>query len=384
MIDPKKKLLYVVNVPAFFISHRLPIAIAAKKEGWNVQLITGQEASVEMGTYSEYVLADAGVAHILTAFQSIGLNPLREVFGLLQVIFSVEKNKPHIIHSASPKGNIYGGIAARLCRVPKLVVAVSGMGFLFTGQAGLAKRGIQSLYLALLSWIFKHSSCTVIVQNKDDWNNFLDKKLLKESQLVLIPGSGIDLQSYSDITPEMAEKIVVLPARMLRDKGVFEFVSAARILKEQGCTWRFALVGAADYKNPSAINVSQINAWVTEGVVEYWGYQQDMVAVLKQAGIVCLPSYREGMPKVLLEAAAAGRAIVTTDVPGCRDAICPNRSGLLVKKENSADLADALATLMQDNDKRVEFGLYGREFAVENFDINSVVSKTLSIYTDYK
>ena len=380
MNNLSKRLAFIINVPAFFLSHRLPIAVAAKRAGWQVELITGKSSSAKMEADSAHSLVQAGISHYSAPFKSTGTNPFSEAFGLLHVLKQVKKIQPDVIHTASPKGNLYGGIAARICGVPKLVISVSGQGYLFTGNAGLLKRGIGFFYNALIKWVYKHPDCTVIVQNKDDFAALLDAGMVKQEQMVLIPGSGVDLALYADMQAEQAHNIVLLPARMLRDKGVLEFVCAARKLKPAYPDWRFVLAGAADYANPSAISVEQIKAWVGEGIVEWWDYQADMPSVYRKAAIVCLPSYREGMPKCLLEAAAAGKPIVTTDVIGCREAIVPGETGLLVPVLDVVALAAALAELINNPEQRKIFGNNARVLAVQKFSIEAVVNRVLKIY----
>ncbi len=322
-----------------------------------------------------------GISHFQAPFKATSTNPLTEAFGLLQVLRKVWKTKPDVIHTASPKGNLYGGLAARLCAVPKLVISVSGQGYLFTGNAGLLKRSIGFFYNALIKWVYQHPDCTVIVQNKDDYAALLGAKMVRQAQLVLIPGSGVDLSLYADMQVEQAEQIVLLPARMLRDKGVLEFVAAARELKQLHPDWRFVLAGAADYANPSAIAVEQLQTWVREGIVEWWDFQSDMLSVYRKAAIVCLPSYREGMPKCLLEAAAAGKPVLTTDVIGCREAIVPGETGLLVPVQDATALADALAVLINNPQLRKTYGDNARILAVQKFSIEAVVDRVLKIYS---
>lgn len=380
MTTVSKKLAFIINVPAFFLSHRLPIAQAAMREGWQVHLITGQSSSATMETESARRLNAEGISHYQAPFKATGTNPVTEAFGLLQVLRQVWRTRPDVIHTASPKGNLYGGIAARICGVPKLVIAVSGQGYLFTGNAGLIKRSIGKLYNALIKWVYRHPDCTVIVQNQDDYSALMNAGMVRQAQLVLIPGSGVDLALYADMPPEHAEKIVLLPARVLRDKGVQEFVDAARELKPLFPQWRFVLAGAADYANPSAFSVEQINAWVKEGMVEWWDYRSDMPAVYRKSAIVCLPSYREGMPKCLLEAAAAGKPVVTTDVIGCREAILPGETGLLVPVKDPAALRDALQHLINHPDERNAFGLRARVLAEQRFSIDAVIARIFEIY----
>jgi glycosyltransferase involved in cell wall biosynthesis len=228
--------------------------------------------------------------------------------------------------------------------------------------------------------VYAHPDCTVIVQNHDDWNHLLQAKLLKPSQLLLIPGSGVDLAKYADIQASEAEAMVLLPARLLTDKGVPEFVQAARSLRSQGCGWRFVLAGEADAANPAAIAAEQVKNWVAEGVVEWWGHRHDMPAVFARAGIVCLPSHREGMPKALLEAAMAGKPVVTTDAVGCREAILPGESGLLVPVGDAGALAEAIRMLIDDAALRERFGARGRALAAARFTQQAVIDATFGIY----
>ena len=380
MLKKSKHLVFIINVPAFFLSHRLPIALAVKRAGWQVALITGKSSSAKMEVDSVRSLDSFDIPHYSAPFKATGTNPLTEAFGLLQVLRQVYKTKPDVIHTASPKGNLYGGIAARLCGVPKLVIAVSGQGYLFTGNAGIIKRSIGTLYNALIKWVYRHPDCTVIVQNQDDFAVLLNAGMIRKEQLVLIPGSGVNLALFEDMPPELTENIVLLPARMLRDKGVQEFVDAARELKQLHPDWRFVLAGAADYANPSAFSVEQINAWVAEGIVEWWDYQADMPSVYRKTAIVCLPSYREGMPKCLLEAAAAGKPVVTTDVIGCREAIIPDETGLLVPVKDAAALRDALARLMDNPAERAAFGARAKLLAEQKFSIDAVIERVFCIY----
>jgi glycosyltransferase involved in cell wall biosynthesis len=329
---------------------------------------------------SKVILKRNNIHHVQTFFRSSGINFLREAVGIFQVIKSVFQIQPDVVHTASPKGNLYGGIAARLCRTPRLIVSISGMGSLFIGVPSLPKRIARSVYRHVLRWILSHPNCSIVVQNPDDAKDLLYHKLVSDKQLVEVPGSGVDLAQYTDILPESSFPVVLFPARILRDKGVYEFVDAARLLKNRGYGWRFVLCGASDYENPSSIPQPQIEAWVDEDVIQFVGYADDMPQKYAECSIVCLPSYREGMPKALLEAAAAGRAVVTTDAPGCRHAIIPGVTGLLVPVGNAMALANSLEILMRDDELRLQMGIEGRKLAKSKFDVSSVADVTMNLY----
>jgi glycosyltransferase involved in cell wall biosynthesis len=289
-------------------------------------------------------------------------------------------NRPDVVHTSSPKGFAYGGVAARLLRVPVLVVSISGRGSLFTSEATFKIRVLRTLYLFVLRFVLGHSGAWAVVENEEDQQWIGTTIGVDSSRIVRTFGAGVELEPFAAVAPVTNQRTVVLPARLMRDKGVVEFATAARILRERGYDWTFALVGTADYENSTAVSARQLKAWQSEGVVEWWGYQAAMEDVYAKAAIVCLPSYGEGMPKVLLEAAAAGRPVVTTDVVGCREAIVEGQTGLLVPARNAESLADALAALIDDPEKRMRFGEAGRALAIEKFDVSRVVARICEIY----
>jgi glycosyltransferase involved in cell wall biosynthesis len=379
-----KRVAYVVNHAAFFVSHRLALAASARTAGFQVCLMTGQAGSQEMERDALLQLKASGVAHHRAVFSSSGTNPFIELVGLIQLVWFIFRFRPDIVHCASPKGVLYGGIAARICGVQGLLLAVSGMGYAYT--PGAEKRGLRSValraYEALAGYAFHHRNVTVIVQNQDDYDTIISKRLANPSSLRLIPGSGVDLSLFEGCDAANKSRVVLLPSRMLRDKGVEEFVAAARSVKAAAPEWRFVMAGAAGYDNPSAIGLAQLKSWHSEGCIEWLGHVRDMTPLLREAAIVCLPSYREGMPKALLEAAAAGCAVVTTDVTGCRDAIISGVTGDLVPARNSDLLADALLSLIKDESRRQAYGENGLKRARALFSINSVIDRTMIIYND--
>lgn len=375
-----KRLVFVVNSAAFFVSHRLPIGAAALDNGWQVSLVAGRGGSPTMEAEMDQVLGAAGIPCVPVRFGTSSLNPFSEFVGLCEVLRALRLLRPAVVHTASPKALIYGGIAARLLGVPRLVVAISGRGSLFTGSVGYRLQILRKVYLLLLKYVLGHPDIQAIVQNQDDYQWLADSGMIPLDRILLTAGSGVALNDYLDIDVARSDDVVILPARLLKDKGVYEFVEAACILRSKGCSWRFALVGAADYKNPSAVPLREIESWVEKGLVEWWGYRKDMGNVFASSGIVCLPSYREGMPKSLLEAAAAARPVVTTDVTGCREAILPNQTGILVRPRDAGSLAEGLSILIDDATLRRAYGLAGRALALRKFGIESVVDATLAVY----
>lgn len=375
-------LAFVVNTAAFFLSHRLPIALEAQRQGYRVALITGQAGSAVMETDTAATLAAHGIAHTQLGFTSAGTNPLRELPSLIAMVKALRRIKPDILHCTTPKGIMYGGLAARLAGVPNLVLAQSGMGYAFTstGNLSISRRLIRLVISRMATIAYGHPRVRVIVQNLEDRAALISAGLANESQITLIPGSGVDLSRYVEAPIEPRQREILFPARMLIDKGVIECIEAARSLKTLAPDWTFVMAGTADHANPTCIAPAKMKAWHDEAIINWLGYVADMPPLFARAAIVCLPSYREGMPKALLEAAAAGCAVVTTDTTGCREAIVDGVTGDLVPVQDSEALCRALLALINDPERRARYAAAGRQRAIERFGIDAVVGTTLGIY----
>ena len=379
----KLRIAYVINNASFLVSHRLPLVLAARNEGYEVILITGRASSATTEDIASKKLAEAKIKHRRTISRSAGINPIVEIVSLFQLIYHLLNFKPNIVHCASPKGVLYGGIASRLCKFQGLVLAISGMGYVTTNSTEqmLIRKIYRKIYMFLARFAFSHPNKRVIVQNKDDHALIRNLGLASESQFVVIPGSGVDLSLFGNYCINKKKKVVLLPARMIRDKGIKEFVIAAKEIKKYEPAWRFILAGAADYDSPTSISEFDLKRWQSEGIIEWMGHVDDMLPLFNEASIVCLPSYYgEGMPKALLEAAAASCAIVTTDTTGCRDAIEVNVTGDLVSPHDSDELAATILALIRDDVRREAYGTNGHERAVSLFSISSVIETTLGIY----
>lgn len=376
-------LAFVVNTAAFFASHRLPIAVAALERGYAVDLYTGIAASPAQEQAAVAELSRYPITHWRVKFTSAGLNPVSEGFGILELARRLRSRRPDVVHCVTPKGVLYGGIAARLAGVPAFVAAVSGQGYAFTdGERSASRTVAQWAYRIGSRFAFAHCNRRVIVQNTEDQRNIVESGLARADQTVLVPGSGVALPSFTSSKIEDKQPIVLMPARMLRDKGVLEFAEAARILRGRGYDWRFVLAGGADLENPSKVDEAVLQLWHRDATPEWLGHVNEMPPLYAAASIVCLPSFREGLPKSLLEGAAAGCAIVTTDVAGCREAILPGISGDLVKPRDAAALANAIEALICDPIRRERYGRAGRELALSRYGIDRVVAQTLAVYDE--
>ena len=369
-----RTLMFVVNVDWFFLSHRLPIALEAQRQGYQVHIATG--LTDKLDELQRHGL----VVHPLSLDRSsTGLgNAWRTMVELWKLFRAL---RPDIVHLVTIKPILLGGLIARLAGVPAVVAAVSGLGFVFMahGAKAVVRRWlVGGLYRVALG----HRNLKVIFQNADDLRSLAKVAHLPAAKVAMIRGSGVDLARYAHVPLPGGVPVVLLAARLLADKGVLEFVQAARLLKQRGCNARFVLVGTVDSANPTSFTDAEVSAWVHDGVVEWWGHRADMPQVLAAAHLVVLPSYREGLPKVLIEAAACGRAVVTTDVPGCRDAIDPGVTGVLVPVRDAVALADAMDSLVNDPVRCQVMGDAGRALAETAFDIRQVVAAHLYIYQE--
>ncbi len=372
MAIEQRKLLFLVTEDWYFVSHRLALAIAAKEAGYAVSVAT------RVRKHGNIIRA-AGLRLIPFENSRTGVNPLGECWLLLRLIALWLREKPDVAHHVAMKPVLYGSIAARIAGTPRVINALAGMGWLFSSGTGAA-RWLKPLVRHALRWVLR--SGTVLVQNPDD-AQLLVRMGISEGRIRRIAGAGVDLQRFTPQPEPGGVPVVLLCARLLWHKGVGEFVAAARLLKERGVEARFVLAGEPDQANPSAIPPEQLSSWVQEGIVEYLGWVEDMPQLLAGSSVVCLPSYYgEGLPKALIEAAAAGRAIVTTDMPGCRHAVRGGDNGVLVPPRDAAALAEQLARLLADPPLRRQMGARGRLRAEQEFGADSVIRQTLALYTE--
>jgi len=369
------RLLYLVGDDVFFCSHRLPLARAAAQAGYQVTVAT------HVTTFGPTIAA-AGCRVVPLRLRRATTNPWAEVASVAELVGLYRRERPDLVHHVALKPVVYGSIAARIARVPHVVNAVAGLGWVFLSRSPVAL-ALRPVLLGALKGTLTARGARVIVQNPDDRDLLVTRHLARAAGISMVRGSGVDLAEFAaSPLPDTKPPIVVLPARLLKEKGVAEFAEAARLLRREGVAVRCALVGAPDPSNRGAVPARDIAAWVAEGIVEAWGHRTDMPAVLRSSTIVCLPTYREGLPKALLEAAAAGRPVVATDVPGCREVVREGENGLLVPPRDSVALAAALRALLGDRARAAAMGARGRSIAEREFSVERVVEQTLGIYAN--
>ena len=367
-----RRLLFFVTEDYYFWSHRLPIARSVRDAGIEVLIAT------RIDKYKERIEKE-GFRVIPIALKRKNRNVISEICSILEVIRIYRKEKPDMVHHVAIKPILYGSFAAWLTDVPYVINAFSGLGFIFIKKGWLASV-IRKLIFVIYHLAVLSKNTFAIFQNPEDLKLFVDLHIVKKDRSVLIRGAGVDIAHFRNLPEPTGIPIITLASRMLWDKGVGELVDATRQLQNDGVNCRTVLVGIPDPDNPASIPEHVLRDWHAEGIVEWRGYRSDIADVFARSNIVVLPSYREGLPKVLLEAASCGRPIVSTDVPGCREIVRNDINGFLVPPYDSKCLAVALKTLIQDSKLRARMGTRGREIVMAEFSEEIVVKQTMELY----
>jgi glycosyltransferase involved in cell wall biosynthesis len=381
------KIALLAPSDAYLYNFRGALAAALKAAGHEVLLISPP------GPHGDLFLK-RGFRWLAAPMDRASLNPLKELWLLVWLYRLLKRERVDLVHGFVMKGALYGALAGRMAGVPARVSSITGLGYLFLSEDATAR--VLRLLIRLLSRLaFSGAGSRVVLQNRDDLALFRDQGLVKPGNLVLIPGSGVACDRFSppatageaaaDDGPasrDSGEFRVLLPARLLFHKGIAEYAEAARILRDQGRSVRFLLAGEFDTTNPSSIPESTIQRWGRDGLIQWLGYVQDMPALLHTVDVVVLPSYREGLPKALVEGAACGLPLIATDVPGCREVVTDGVEGLLVPPKDPGALADAILRLQDDPALCIEMGKRARAKALAEFDEGMIVSRTFSVYAE--
>jgi glycosyltransferase involved in cell wall biosynthesis len=371
----KPRILFFITEDWYFWSHRLPLARAARDAGFEVVVAT------RVHKHSERIKREG--------FRLIPINLIRrnkkifkEIFSILEIIKIYRREKPDIVHHVALKPVLYGSWAAKITNISGIVNTFPGLGVIFVAQGWKASI-IRWLIIFAYRSTFSSKNAIGIFQNPTDLNLFIHAGVVKAKAAVLIRGSGVDTSRFIHLPQSSNIPTIMLASRMLWHKGIGDFINSARQLRKERVKSRFVLVGAPDPENPASIPEQTLRNWNLEGIVEWWGYRDDMPKVLMEAHVVALPTtYGEGVPKVLIEAASCGRPIVATNVPGCSEIVRHNENGLLVPPNDSKSLADAFKILIKDPELREKMGRRGREIVEAEFSEEIVVRNTMEVYKD--
>lgn len=371
VIQVARLILYIVNDCRFFITHRLSIALEAKRQGFDIAVVCPIDSHSGQ-------LTELAIRHISVPMGRGACGVLREIMAAASLFRTMYRERPDLVHLITSKPIILGGLAARLLGIP-CIAAVSGLGHVFVDESAKS-RFLRKIVLLGYWAALKRKGAFTIFQNGCNRDIFVRANITNGHE-ILIPGSGADLSRFDPAPRANSVPVVVLPCRMLWTKGVGEFVEAARLLQSEDIRAEFLLVGDPDPRNPSSVDAETLQRWSESGFVRWLGYRSDIEGILQNADIVVLPSYYpEGLPKTLIDAAAAGRATITTDSPGCREAIKPGETGLLVRARDPADLAEKIRMLIEDDALRIRMGQAGRRLAESQFDVRAVAQLHLALY----
>lgn len=366
------KALLFANTDWYLYNFRLPLARALRSQGYDVVLLSPP------GEYSKLLVRD-GFRWIGFSLSRKGANPLSELITLWRLIRLYRAERPGIAHHFTIKCVLYGGIAARSARVRAIISSVTGLGHIFVTDS-LRNRLLRPLVSMVYRYVLARSQ--VIFQNPDDRADFVRLALVEESRTCLIRGSGVDTEFFRPAAGSNKEgpPTVLMVARLLGEKGIREYVEAATIVRKRSPQVRFLIAGDSDPGNPSSIDERLIAEWRRQEDVTFLGYRSDVRDLTWSADLAVLPSYREGMPKSLLESAACGLPLVATDVPGCRELVVQNVNGLLVPPRDSKRLAEAIVQLLENRERREAMGKRSREMVCELFSLDRVVRETMQLY----
>ena len=369
------RLLFVVNIPRFFVSHRLPLALAAREAGYDVHVATADVDGPDLATIREHGLP----LHPLPLEQH-GTRPLSELRTLLAIVRLMRRLRPDLVHLVTIKPVIYGGIAARLTGRRAVLAAMSGLGRAFRDAHGDVRTPARVFVMAM-RFALPRATSHVLLQNEDDLRVLRDLGIAHADASGVIPGSGVDLERFRPAPrPDGDAPVTFLYAgRLMRQKGLVDFAEVARRLRGRA---RFVVAGYSEDGSPDAVPIAAVERWADEGIIEWLGSRSDMPTVIAATDVVVLPTvYGEGVPKTLIEAAACGRAIVTTDTPGCRDVCQDGVNGMLIAPGDVDALEGALTELAEDLPRASRMGVEGRRIAEERFGLDRVLQRTLALYS---
>lgn len=367
------RLLFVDNQVEDFVRYRMALARALRDAGFEVHVALPLEPGLSD------IAREGMIVHVIH-LRRLSTRPLDELRCLLSLTRLYRRVRPTVVHHICLKPTLYGGFATRVVGVPAAIDSLNGLGYLFTID-GVKARFLRTLVAHGLRFLSSPPNHRLILQNGDDLDSLIAGGIAHRDRTTLIRGSGVSLDVFTPTPEPQGPPTVLLACRMLWEKGVREFVEASRLLRARGITARFVLVGEPDEGHPSAIPRTTLEDWHAGGDIEWLGLRHDMPAVLATSHIVCLPSYYgEGLPRILVEAMASARPVVTTDTPGCRDVVRHGENGLIVKPRSGAALADALARLIQSPRMRAAMGRCGRTMAAAEFSLEQVVDAHLAVY----
>jgi len=372
----RKKLLYFVTEDWYFVSHRIDLATEAKNKGFDITVLTNVKKHGD-------IIRSKGFNLINLNVDRHGKNIIQDIKIIYKIFNIYRRERPDIVHHIALKPVLYGTFCAMLTRIRLIINTFPGMGYLFESNNYIHRIYTEIIYL-IFRIIFYFGNVQTIVQNTETKENFIRRKISKSSKIHLIRGSGVNLSRYSEgnilhnNTP-----IILFASRLLWQKGIKDFVEVANLVREYNKNIKFVIVGEPDEGNPNSVDESVLREWQNSGSIEWWGYRDDMPKIIRGSSIICLPTYYgEGIPKILIEAAACCKPIIATNVPGCREIVIDKFNGFLVPVHQPHIIADKINILINDTKLCRVMGAEGRKLVKTFFSIKIINTKTINLYKD--
>jgi len=370
-----KKILFIVSEDWYFVSHRLHLATAAINDGYEVALLSRISQHQEL-------ISSLGVKVINWPLERGSFSPLLEFKAIYCIVDVIRNFKPDLIHAVAMKPVFYTALSSIFLNTGGRIFAFGGLGFIFRSHK-ITARVLRLFFIPLFRLLLRDDNIRLIIQNKDDRKLLEGCRVIDRGRIRLIRGAGVNAKFFfPKYVLHSATPLIILPARMLWDKGVEDFVICAQYCKKKKINVKFALIGDPDPHNPECIPESQLKKWVRQGAIEWWGKQDDMLSIYHKADIVCFPSYHEGLPKALLEAASCGLPIVSYDVSGCREVVQDTVNGFLVPFKDRDALFIAILKLLEDSKLRGTMGRKGREMILKNFTQEKIAAETITLWNE--
>jgi glycosyltransferase involved in cell wall biosynthesis len=368
-----KKILLVANTDWYLYNFRMQLAEKLSSMGYQVCFVSPAGPYVPL-------LTGEGMRWVEWKLSRRSLSPLKEIASIRHLAGIFKQEQPDLVHNHTIKAVIYGTLAARSTRPVQVVNSITGRGSIFLDNQPITRILRICIKLLYRLWVDR-PEYQVVFENSTDQQFFLDQGLLTKSKTRIIMGMGVDVKRFVQAPEPDGVPVILYPGRILWEKGIGVLIEAAQIL-HQDTEMRLVLAGKPDPGNPSSIPDVQLDSWIRSGVLEWWGWQEDMSKIYPQCNVVVLPSFAEGIPTVLLEASACGRAVVTTNVPGCRDVVQPGITGLLVPVNNAQALVEALHNLISHASLRQQMGTAGRKMIEEKFSADLINNQTIQLYQE--
>lgn len=373
-----KKVAYVVNHLAFFDSHILPLALKAKQK-YIVKIFCFQGGSEKMETLATRNIKKKNIKFYKFNSSPNNLNIVSEFLQSIKLAKEIKKFNPDIVHSISMKAIFLSLLSHFFLKINNHICFITGMGFFSVHKLNLYQFFLKFFLFKYFKYIAINKKIKIVVENNSDYNYFVKKLSIPKNQIFLINGVGVDLKIFK-YKKKLKKKIILFSGRLIKEKGIEDFVNASKMLTSKFSRWKFIILGTFDHFKINSLKFN-FNAIMKEfPKIIFLGYKKKVTSFFNKSSIVCLPSYREGFSKTLIEAASSGCAIVTTNVPGCRDTIINGRTGLLCEKGNYKDLARKLEQLITNRKKLHFFARNARKYAKKKFDYKIFINKNLKLY----